>query len=74
MAPHARTWALGPSIVSTRGYGKLTSAEKTARADYEAIQSLRQVQKFLSIHDQVANLFHIARNKLSANEYRATRA
>jgi putative transposase len=37
-------------------------------------KSPRQVQKFLSIHDQVANLFHFPRNKLSANEYRAARA
>ena len=37
-------------------------------------KSPRQVQKFLSIHDQVANLFHFPRNKLSANQHRATRA
>jgi putative transposase len=37
-------------------------------------KSPRQVQRFLSIHDQVANLFHFPRNKLSANEYRAARA
>ena len=36
-------------------------------------KSPRQVQKFLSIHDQVANLFHFPRHKLSANAYRATR-
>jgi putative transposase len=30
-------------------------------------KSPRQVQKFLSIHDQVANLFHFPRNKLSAS-------
>jgi putative transposase len=37
-------------------------------------KSPRQVQRFLSIHDQVANLFHFPRNKLSANKYRAARA
>ena len=37
-------------------------------------KSPRQVQKFLSIHDQVASLFHSPRNKLSADEHRATRA
>jgi putative transposase len=37
-------------------------------------KSPRQVQKFLSIHDQVANLFHFPRNKLSAIDYRAARA
>ena len=40
----------------------------------ERIRSPRQVQKFLSIHDQVANLFHFPRNKLSANEYRTARS
>ena len=37
-------------------------------------KSLRHVQRFLSIHDQFANLFHFPRNTLSAIEYRAARA
>ena len=37
-------------------------------------KSPRQVQRFLSTHDQVANLFHFRRNRLSANHYRAARA
>ena len=37
-------------------------------------KSPRQVQMFLSIHDQVANLFHLPRNRLSAIDYRAARA
>jgi putative transposase len=37
-------------------------------------KSPRQVQKFLSILEQVANLVHFAHNKLSANNYRAARA
>jgi putative transposase len=41
------------------------------RADYE---SPRQVQKFLSIRDQVANPFRFPRNKLSAIDYRAAGA
>ena len=36
--------------------------------------SPRQLQKFLSIHDQVANLFHLPRNRLSAVDYRTARA
>ena len=36
-------------------------------------KSPRQVQRFVSIHDQVANLFHFPRNKLSAVDYRAAR-
>ena len=38
------------------------------------LKSLRHVQRFLSIHDQFANLFHFPRNTLSAIEYRAARA
>ena len=37
-------------------------------------KSPRQVQRFLSIHDQVANLFHFPRNRLSANAHRTARA
>ena len=37
-------------------------------------KSPRQVQIFLSIHDQVANLFHFPRNKLSAIDHRTARA
>jgi hypothetical protein len=37
-------------------------------------KSPRQVQTFLSIHDQVANLFHFPRNRLSANAHRTARA
>jgi putative transposase len=37
-------------------------------------KSPRQVQKFLSIHDQVANLFHFPRNRVSAANHRAARA
>jgi putative transposase len=37
-------------------------------------KSPRQVQRFLSIHDQVANLFHFRRAKHSALEYRFARS
>lgn len=37
-------------------------------------KSVGQVQRFLSIHDPIANLFHFPRNHLSAAEYRAARA
>src|SRR5512138_2387418 len=37
-------------------------------------KSARQVQRFLSIHDPIANLFHLPRNRLSAADYRAARA
>ena len=37
-------------------------------------KSVGQVQRFLSIHDPIANLFHFPRNHLSAAEYRGARA
>ena len=37
-------------------------------------KSARHVQRFVSIHDPIANLFHFPRNQLSANVCRATRA
>ena len=37
------------------------------------LKSPRRVQMFLSIHDQVANLCHLPRDKLSAIDYRAAR-
>jgi putative transposase len=37
-------------------------------------KSAGQVQRFLSIHDPIANLFHFPRHRLSAAKYRAARA
>src|SRR5512134_3465183 len=37
-------------------------------------KSARQVQRFLAIHDPIANLFHFPRSRLSATKYRAARA
>ena len=37
-------------------------------------KSARQAQRFLSAHDQIANLFHLRRDHGSASEYRAARA
>src|SRR3954447_27016432 len=37
-------------------------------------KSPRQAQRFLSAHNQINNLFHLRRDHLSANEYRAARA
>ena len=37
-------------------------------------KSPRQVQRFLSAHDQIANLFHLRRDHVTASEYRAARA
>ena len=37
-------------------------------------KSAQQAQRFLSAHDQIANLFHLCRDHVSASEYRAARA
>src|SRR4051812_426389 len=37
-------------------------------------KSVRQAQRFLSAHDQINNLFHLRRDRISASEYRAARA
>ncbi|WP_172428621.1 hypothetical protein [Azospirillum brasilense] len=37
-------------------------------------KSTQQVQRFLAIHDPIANLFHLHRDHRTAAEYRAARA
>ena len=37
-------------------------------------KSARHVQRFVSIHDPIANLFHFPRNQLTAADYRVARA
>lgn len=37
-------------------------------------KSPRQVQRFLSIHDLIANLFHLRRDSRPVSNYRAARA
>jgi putative transposase len=37
-------------------------------------KSARQAQRFLSVHDQIANLCHLRRDHFSGSEYRAARA
>ena len=36
-------------------------------------KSARQAQRFLSAHDQINNLFHLRRDHLTADQYRADR-
>jgi putative transposase len=45
-----------PAQGPEQSHGKLSPADKATRTDHEAIQSARQAQQFLSVHDQVANL------------------
>jgi putative transposase len=37
-------------------------------------KSARQAQRFLSTHDQINNLFHLRRDHVTADQYRAARA
>jgi putative transposase len=37
-------------------------------------KSPRQVQRFLSAHDQINNLFHLCRDHVSASDHRAAGA
>ena len=37
-------------------------------------KSARQAQRFLSAHDQIANLFHLRRDHVTAVQHRAARA
>jgi putative transposase len=37
-------------------------------------KSARHLQRFVSIHDPIANLFNLPRNRLTATDYRAFRA
>ena len=36
-------------------------------------KSARHAQRFLSVHEQIANLFHLRRDHVTAGEYRAAR-
>jgi putative transposase len=37
-------------------------------------KSARHLQRFVSIHDPIANLYHLSRHSLNASEYRMLRA
>jgi putative transposase len=37
-------------------------------------KSTRQVQRFLSIHDPINNLFHLRRHRVTATAYRQARS
>jgi putative transposase len=43
--------------------GELASADTATRTDHEALQISPATQRFLTIHDQVANLFHVPIHK-----------
>jgi putative transposase len=39
----------------------------------KCFKSMRHLQRFVSIHDPIANLFHFPRNSMNATDYRALR-
>jgi putative transposase len=39
-----------------------------------SFKSARHVQRFVSIHDPIANLFHLRRDHVTASQYRAARS
>ncbi len=53
--------------------GELAPADPKAGAARKRFKSPRQVQRFLSIRDLIANLFHFRRDRISAADYRAAR-
>jgi putative transposase len=69
-----------PSVEHRRHKGLNNRAENshqpTRRRERQMkrFKSPRQVQRFLSAHDQINNLFHLRRDHVTANEYRAARA
>ena len=52
------------------------SHQQTRRRERQMkrFKSVRQAQRFLFAHDQIAYLFHLRREHVSASEYRAARA
>src|ERR671912_1995620 len=69
-----------PSVEHRRHKGLNNRAENshqpTRRRERQMkrFKSARQAQRFLSAHDQIANLFHLRRDDVSVSEYRAARA
>ncbi len=64
--------------VSNAGRIKASRAEiRTSRPDdakgMKRFKSARQLQRFVSIHDPIANLFHFPRNTLSSAQHRDLR-
>src|SRR5215204_387397 len=68
-----------PSVEHRRHRGLNNRAENshqpTRRRERQMkrFKSPRQAQRFLSVHDQINNLFHLHRDHVSASEYRAAR-
>lgn len=57
-------------IISEAGTVKSTVAGRQMKR----FKSPRQVQRFLPIHDPIANLFHLRHDHRPASDYRAARA
>jgi putative transposase len=70
---------LMPAVEHRRHRGLNNRAENSHRPtrrrerQMKRFKSARQVQRFLSAHDQISNLFHLRRDHVSAAQYRAAR-
>jgi hypothetical protein len=63
-----------PAQGAEQSRGELSSANETAPRIMKRFKSARQAQRFLSVHDQVANLFHVPYpEKATAEDRRAAR-
>jgi putative transposase len=69
-----------PSVEHRRHKGLNNRAENshqpTRRRERQMkrFKSARQAQRFLSVHEQISNLFHLRRDQVTARECRAARA
>lgn len=75
----AAKWEVMPSVEHRQHKGLNNRNENSHQPtrprerQTKRFKSVRQAQCFLSAYDQIANLFHLRRDQVSANEYRAAR-
>jgi putative transposase len=75
----AAKWEVMPGVEHRQHKGLNNRVENShqptrrRKRQMKRFKSVRQAQRFLSAHDQIANLFHLRRDQVSANEYRAAR-
>jgi putative transposase len=65
---------MGLRIEHRQHKGLNNRAENSQERMMKRFKSPRHIQRFLSIHDQIANLFHFPRNNLPAIDHRIARA
>lgn len=64
-----------PSITTAeQSGGEFPPTDPVARAVHERFQSKRHLQRFVSIHNRIANLFHIQSHGIPSSHHRGLRA